>query len=161
MWKSFLVLTVVAFSQLGWAQAIPEQTDRADVASFYNLEENSLGLKGYDPVAYFTEDAAIEGEKTITVAFGGVTYRFSSEENKELFMADPTKYEPTYGGWCAWAMANNAYADIDPKLYTLNGDRLHFFISRGAKARFDRDLELREKAADDFWKSESGESPRL
>ena len=151
------VLTIVSLTS--WAGPTAEQLDRNDAK--YNLE-GVIGLKGYDPVSYFTEGgghpqkglAAIEGK------YGDVTYFFASDENRNLFFANPTKFEPTYGGWCAWAMANEAYADIDPELYTINGNRLHFFISRGAKARFDRDLASREADDDNFWKGESGETPR-
>ncbi|MEM7651956.1 MAG: hypothetical protein AAF220_02120, partial [Pseudomonadota bacterium] len=86
---------------------------------------------------------------------------FASEENKEIFFKNPTKYEPTYGGWCAWAMANDAFAAINPVLFTQHGGRMHFFISRSAKARFDRDLLSREADADGFWTGKSGEAPRL
>ncbi len=157
-----LILTtlILIFSQFALAQRTLEQKDRADVLTHYNLEQTQLGLKGYDPVAYFTVDRAIPGNQSISTNYGGVVYYFSSQENLNEFIANPLKYEPTYGGWCAWAMANNAYADIDPKLYTRNGDRMHFFISRGAKARFDAQLQRREEAADNFWFSETGEAPR-
>ena len=156
------VLTAMAFLFLAFqVQATPtaEQPDRNIEA--YNLESN-LGLKGYDPVSYFEEHGATakKGSADITTTYGGVTYRFSSTETRDIFLGNPTKYEPTYGGWCAWAMANEAYADIDPVIYTQHGNRMHFFISRGAKARFDQRLEDRESDADDYWSDESGEKPR-
>lgn len=154
-----LILTL-AWASPSWAAQTAEQPDRND--AIYNLE-NQVGLKGYDPVSYFTEggNQAQKGDANISGQYGDVIYHFASQANKDLFFTNPTKYEPTYGGWCAWAMANRAYADIDPELYTFNGNRLHFFISRGAKARFDRDLKNREAAADVFWMEESGEKPRL
>ncbi len=159
MLRIVMTLTFLIISGSAWATPTAEQPDRA--VDFYNLE-NKLGLKGFDPVAYFGDDGgqALEGDPAIATTYGDVMYRFISEENRDLFLENPTKYEPTYGGWCAWAMANQAYADIDPMLYTRHGDRMHFFISRGAKARFDQALETREQDADNFWKSESGEEPR-
>ncbi len=153
---SFLLLSA---SWKGHATPTAEHPDRNEKE--YNLE-NNLGLKGYDPVAYFSENQglALMGNPEISLEYGNVIYYFSSEENKKLFMSNPTKYEPTYGGWCAWAMSNRGYADIDPLLFTQHGQRMHFFISQGAKARFDRDLELREADADVFWEEESGERPR-
>ena len=155
---AFTILSLLLSFQV-LATPTAEQPDRA--VEHYNLE-NKLGLKGYDPVAYFEDQGgeAIKGDAKIATTYGDVMYRFASEENREIFLEDPTKYEPTYGGWCAWAMANEAYADIDPMIYTQHGDRMHFFISRGAKARFDQQLKSREKSADDYWKSESGEEPR-
>lgn len=154
MTMSFLLLSATA-----WSAPTAEQPDRN--VELYNLD-NKLGLKGFDPVAPFAEHGgkAIEGDPNIATTYGDVMYRFASEENRQIFLENPTKYESTYGGWCAWAMANKAYADIDPVLFTQNGDRMHYFIAPGAKARFDADLQRREKDADDFWKSESGENPR-
>ena len=158
--KSILALIIMFGAQSLWATPTPVQPDRNEAV--YNLE-NGLGLKGYDPVSHFAEHGgqALPGNSAISAVYGNVTYYFSSEANREIFLENPTKYEPTYGGWCAWAMANQAYADIDPTLFTQNGNRMHFFISRGAKARFDRDLERRESDADDYFKMESGEDPRL
>ena len=153
-------IIVLATSPMVYAGPTAEQPDRNN--EIYNLQ-GELGLKGYDPVSYFPEGggAPLEGSTDITGVYGGVTYHFANQDHKDLFFSNPTKYEPTYGGWCAWAMANDAYADINPQLFTLNGNRSHFFISQGAKARFDLSLETREQDADDFWKQESGEDPRL
>ncbi len=157
--KILMALTLVLTSWSVSAAPTAEQPDRN--VDFYNLEAK-LGLKGYDPVAYFAEHGAeaLEGDPQIATTYGDVMYRFASDENRQIFLGNPTKYEPTYGGWCAWAMANQAYADIDPVLFTQNGNRMHFFISRGAKARFDQNLQSREQDADNYWKSESGEQPR-
>ncbi|MCB0420126.1 MAG: hypothetical protein KDD61_03970 [Bdellovibrionales bacterium] len=156
-----IALILVSFMSLGaWAVGTQEQPDRND--RIYNLT-GAVGLKGYDPVSYFPEGGSQPqmGNMNFAGQYGNVVYYFASEAHRQMFFAEPTKYEPTYGGWCAWAMANQSYADIDPMLFTLNGRRLHFFISRGAKARFDRDLINRETAADNFWRSESGEMPRF
>ncbi len=159
--KSFLglSLSLALFSASPLALAAPtlEQPDRNE--ALYNLQDK-VGLKGYDPVSYFEAGKAQAGQAAIQAEYGGVIYYFASEANRALFLEDPTRFEPTYGGWCAWAMSNKSYADIDPNLFTLHGDRAHFFISRGAKARFDQDLAAREKRADNFWMNESGESPR-
>lgn len=160
MLKNIIAILIMALSIPAWAEPTDEQPDRNVEA--YNLLEDDLGLKGYDPVAYFEAEGAnaIKGSADIAGEYGGVTYFFSSEANREQFYTNPTKYEPTYGGFCAWAMANESYADINPKLFTQNGNRMHFFINRGAKAKFDRSIEKREAVADAFWKAESGEAPR-
>ena len=72
----------------------------------FNLD-GDIGIKGYDPVAYFTEHKAIKGNKGLSVFYKGVIYNFSTVANKELFKAGPSKYEPEYGGWCAYAMGKN------------------------------------------------------
>src|SRR5690349_3167282 len=68
----------------------------------FNLEKN-LAIQGYDPVAYFKENKPAKGKSEISVSYLGVTYYFSSPENKTAFIKEPTAYEPQYGGWCAYA----------------------------------------------------------
>jgi YHS domain-containing protein len=61
--------------------------------------ENTIAIKGYDPVAYFTQNKAVKKKKEMAVSYQGIVYHFSSTENKALFKAAPFKYEPEYGGW--------------------------------------------------------------
>ncbi len=129
--------------------------------SKYNLS-NGVGLKGYDPVAVFPEggSAAKKGQTSISLIHEGVIYNFATEGNRTLFLADPAKFEPTYGGWCAFAMASGSQVDIQPQIFTVNGRRAHYFVSTRAKNNFDRDLKSYEAKADSFWLKISGESPR-
>lgn len=132
--------------------------------SQYNLKAG-VGLKGYDPVSYFAEGGSqpAKGNTTISHNHRGVTYFFTSVENREIFKTMPERYEPTYGGYCAWAMSvrNGSKVDIDPLLYTINGNRAHFFIAPSAKNNFDRGIDRFEPKADRNWKRISGEEPRL
>ncbi len=97
--------------------------------SFFS--ENAVG--GYDTVAYFTENKAVEGNKDIALEYKGVTWLFSSEKNKALFLKNPETYRPQYGGYCAWAVAvkkNKApgrpqyWRIIDNKLYLNYSERV-------------------------------------
>ena len=63
----------------------------------FNLERSGLAIQGYDPVAYFTAGKALEGKKELVATYNGVTYRFVSERNKNLFKATSEKYQPQYG----------------------------------------------------------------
>lgn len=128
----------------------------------YNLDANQLGLKGYDPVAVFPEGGAqaLRGDPQITVHHLGVIYSFASTDNRDLFLQNPEKYEPTYGGWCAYAMAQGSKVDILPTLFTVNGNRAHYFVANRAKRSFDRDIADHEDRADQIWRGFSGEEPR-
>lgn len=91
--------------------------------------ENGLAIQGYDPVAYFTQGKAIEGNKQFAAVFEGVTYRFANAANKDLFLKDPKKYEPQYGGWCAYAMgATNEKVEIDPETFKIVNGKLYLFF---------------------------------
>lgn len=130
-------------------------------AAEYNLN-SGVGLKGYDPVAVFPEAGgrAMMGRPEFALEYAGVTYMFASAANREMFTQNSAKYEPTYGGWCAYAMASGSKVDIQPALFTIHGDRAHFFVSARAKQNFDRDVAGHERRADGFWKQISGEDPR-
>ncbi len=128
----------------------------------HNLTREKVGLKGFDPVAVFPEGggAPQAGKAEFKLDYEGVTYLFASDEHRERFLQDPAKYEPTYGGWCAYAMAQGSKVDIQPDLFTISGNRAHFFVSRRAKQSFDRDIADHELRADANWKRISGEDPR-
>ena len=116
------------------------------------------GVKGYDAVAYFTVGQPTIGLDQYTYRWKGVTYRFASAENLAQFKADPEKYLPQYGGYCAYAMSLNRIADIDPsrwaivdgKLYLNNGffaEKLWSFNKSGNIAAGDRNWPLYPKKA--------------
>ena len=70
----------------------------------FNIDKNALAIDGFDPVSYFTANNATKGKPTISLVNDGITYRFASEQNRALFRTNPAKYEPQFGGWCAYAM---------------------------------------------------------
>lgn len=93
----------------------------------FNLEKG-VAIQGYDPVAYFTQNKAVKGNKQFAAIAEGVTYYFSSAENKAIFLKDYTKYEPQYGGWCAYAMgASNDKVEIDPETFKIVNGKLFLF----------------------------------
>lgn len=94
----------------------------------FNTEYN-LAIQGYDPVAYFTAKKAIEGKKSFATTQEGIIYYFSSQKNKELFIKEPEKYEPQYGGWCAFAMGSyNEKVEIDPETFKIVDGKLYLFF---------------------------------
>lgn len=162
------LLALTALISLGVATPKLANAQSVRNVSEYNLDIKSqpgfaIALKGYDPVSYFQEGGGTPqpGHQEFRLDYMGATYMFSSAANLDLFVQNPEKYEPTYGGWCAYAMASGSKVDIQPQIYTLSGNRLHFFVSRRAKANFDQDIGGYEQRADAFWKQLSGEDPRF
>lgn len=93
--------------------------------------ENNIAIDGYDPVAYFTQNKAVKGNKNFAVSADGVIYHFSSQANKDLFVKTPAKYEPQYGGWCAYAMgAKGTKVEIDPKTFKILNGKLYLFYNK-------------------------------
>jgi YHS domain-containing protein len=125
--KKFTTMFTTVFAVLLLSStAFAQQTTR--IAQF-NIEKN-VALQGYDPVAYFTQNKAIKGKKELAVAAEGVTYYFATAEDKELFKKDYKKYEPQYGGWCAYAMgATGEKVEIDPETFKIIGGKLYLFYN--------------------------------
>lgn len=120
-----LFLTTFLFiSSLFFGQKSAEERTKQ-----FNLEKG-VAIQGYDPVAYFNSKKAIKGTSKISTKYAGVTYYFSSEENKKTFLANPLKYEPQYGGWCAYAMGeNNEKVEIDPETFKIIDGKLYLFYN--------------------------------
>lgn len=118
-----------------------------------NTTDDGLGLGGFDPVTYFTGEPA-EGSADTTAEHDGVVYRFASAENKQTFEANPAKYAPQYGGWCAVAASEGKYFPINPKTYTIQDDKLYVFYNGedgNTLPQWQEDPENRRVAADQHW----------
>ena len=121
--KQLSLILIVLFSLSGFSQKENKRLSQ------FNLEKNSA-IQGYDPVAYFKQAKAIKGKKEIKVTHEGVVYFFSSVANKDLFVKSPTKFEPQYGGWCAFAMGNaNEKVAINPETFKIVNGKLYLFYN--------------------------------
>lgn len=93
----------------------------------FNLEKG-IAIQGYDPVAYFLQGKAVKGNAQHQYVYEGITYRFANNNNLEQFKKDPLKYEPQYGGWCAYAMgATGEKVEIDPETFKIVNGKLYLF----------------------------------
>jgi YHS domain-containing protein len=139
--KHFFLLSLMLF---GLMKSVSAQ-------SLQNLDKSGLAIKGYDPVAYFTENAAVKGDPQFTATFEGATYRFASKENQSRFESSPAKYAPQFGGFCAWAVSQGYTASIDPKAFQIVDGRLLLQYSTGVREDFSKDALGNLKKADANW----------
>ena len=123
----------------------------AAIDAIYTGFFSNEALRGYDTVAYFTMGMPIEGSDEYTFEYQGATWKFSSQEHLDLFKADPGKYAPQYGGYCAWAMANGDTASAEPDLWTIHEGKLYLNYSRRINQRWKADMENFIKSADVEW----------
>jgi YHS domain-containing protein len=84
-----------------------------------------VGLKGYDAVAYFSSGKPTLGLDQYSYTWKGTIYRFASAAHLESFKADPRKYLPQYGGYCAYAISIDRIADIDPSRWAIVDGKLY------------------------------------
>ena len=118
--KSFILIGLFCINSI-FAQQNPDR--------IFNVKDG-LALRGYDPVSYFTDNKAILGTPEYKHEYLGVTYYFSSVKNQNLFEADPKKYEPQYGGWCAYALIKQPKKmDTNPKSFKIINGKLYLFYS--------------------------------
>ncbi len=115
------------------------------------FNENGAAIRGYDPVAYFTEGKPVEGKPEHTAEYMGAQWHFASAENRDRFAADPDKYAPQYGGYCAWAAANNYIAPVDPHAWSIKDDKLYLNFSKFVRARWALDKDGNIAKADANW----------
>ena len=118
-----------------------------------NVQDCKLGIDGYDPVSY-VDSEPLEGSSDITAESEGVIYRFASSANKERFEADPQKFAPQYGGWCAVAVSEGKYFPVNPKTYTIQDDKLFLFYNAeqgNTLPQWQESPESRQQAADKHW----------
>ena len=95
-----------------------------------NKNLSGVAIKGYDTVAYFTQQKPVKGKKEYSHKWMEAIWHFSSEENKELFIQNPRMYASQYGGFCAYAVSQGSRAQIDPKAWTVYKDKLYLNYSR-------------------------------
>lgn len=88
-----------------------------------------LAINGYDPVAYF-QGTSSPGSAKFLYNYKGAVWLFVNSENRDLFIKNPEKYEPQFGGWCAWAVAEkNAKFPINPNTYKITNGKLYLFYN--------------------------------
>ena len=121
----------VVFSQQG-SQAQPA------VAVNTLNSPGGAAIKGYDPVAYFTLGKPTPGRAEHSVVHGGARWQFASAANKALFEADPAKYMPAYGGFCAYGVARGYKVKIEPDAWAIRDGRLYLNYDRSVQANWAR-----------------------
>jgi hypothetical protein len=127
---------------LGWSATAGEAV---------NVDGENLAIKGYDPVAYFTESRPTRGLADFEHVWQDARWQFANAEHLALFAQDPEAYAPQYGGFCAGAMALGWKAPIDPEAWTIVDGRLFLNYSKGGRDNFAEDPEPEIAEADQNW----------
>jgi len=123
------------------AGAVPAHaTDEVNTSKGLTAEGAPLALHGYDPVAFFTVSAPTPGRADLAAVHQGATYYFASQENLDRFEADPERYAPAYGGFCAYGVSVGKKFDGDPRYWTVSGGRLYLNLNEEIARKFNADV---------------------
>lgn len=121
-------------------------------AGAVNIDKSGVAVHGYDPVAYFVDGKPTKGSAERSVTVDGATYWFANDKNLEAFKAEPAKYVPQYGGYCAYGVAQGYKPDIDPAAFKVVDGKLYLNLSTGVLSRWSQDIPGNVKDANEKWK---------
>jgi YHS domain-containing protein len=107
--------------------------------SLLNLDKAGVAIQGYDPVAFFTDSKPVKGKPEFVARHAGATYLFATKEHRDLFRADPAKYEPAFGGYCAFGVSRNRLIEVDVDAFQIVEGKLLLQYSKGVRADFNQD----------------------
>ncbi len=144
-----------AASDTSSAAAVVNAAAPAVGATALNVNADGVMLHGYDPVAYFVQASAVPGSAEFTAEHGGATYRFASAEHRDTFLANPSAYEPQFGGYCAMGVAIDKKLDIDPTQFTIHEGKLYLNVNADAAGMFREKIDEHVAAANNNWSSVS------
>ena len=143
MRKLFLSLAVVALALPALAQA----------KSLLNLDKSGLAIQGHDPVAFFSDHKPVKGKAELGLRHNGALYYFASKEHRDAFKAGPEKYEPAFGGYCAYGVSKNKLVEIDVEAFQVVDGKLLLQYSKGARDDFNKDAKASLAKANANWPS--------
>jgi len=130
------------------ALAIPLALPAA--AQQYNTPRG-LALQGYDVVAYFTDGRPVRGSASYVHRWQNAEWRFASAAHRDAFAADPERYAPQYGGFCAYGVAQGYRVDIDPTAWRIVDGRLYLNYNHSVNRTWAQDIPGYVRTADQNW----------
>lgn len=113
--------------------------------------EDGVALGGTDPVAYFEAGEPVQGSADYSHEWRGAQWHFASAEHRDMFAEDPEAYAPQYGGWCAWAAAEDYAAETIPEAWNIVDGKLYLNANMEVKRRWEGDIEGFIEAANANW----------
>lgn len=145
-------LSIGSLSALLILLAVIGVAKAAEAPEHVNIGSDGYSIDRYDPVAYFTEARPVRGKPEFSAEYHGAKYSFSSKSNQELFLANPDKYVPQYGGYCAYGVVHGGKSDVDPEVWEIVDGKLYLMISGGTKSVWQKKKRAYIQKADKAWK---------
>jgi YHS domain-containing protein len=123
-WIRILPITLLLAAFMGSASAA-EPINTLERSGLWGYEPSGVAVRGYDTVAYFTQGKPTEGKEAFETEWRGAKWRFASQEHLDLFVTNPDKYAPQYGGYCAYGVAIGSLVKIEPDLWDIIDGKLY------------------------------------
>lgn len=123
----------------------------AQTKTLLNLDKSGLAIQGYDPVAFFTDHAPVKGDPQFTSSYHGATYQFASLAHKKMFDQEPVKYEPEFGGFCAYGVSRDKLVSVDVDAFQIIDGKLILQYSKSVRDRFNEDPKGNLSKANQNW----------
>jgi YHS domain-containing protein len=115
------------------------------------FEKSDKAIRGYDPVAYFTEGIPVQGKDEFVYNWNNANWYFSSKQHLDLFKTNPGKYAPQYGGYCAYGLSRGYKASTVPEAWTIDNGKLYLNYSLSVRNDWDKNRQERIQKADNYW----------
>lgn len=135
-----LVTTTVLFFGLMSTSIAAERINTLEKKGLFGYEPNGVAIRGYDTVAYFTKRMPVEGKNSLRAQWSGATWKFSSQEHLDLFVAEPEKYAPQYGGYCAYGVAQQNLVKIEPEEWSIIDGKLYLNYNAKLNKAWKKDI---------------------
>jgi YHS domain-containing protein len=147
----FVATALIALGLAGPLASLPAVAGTPGSTSPVNVDEHGVALGGYDPVAYFETGKPAHGQETIVASYAGARYLFESEAHRKTFLADPKKYVPEFGGFCAVGTSHGEKVDVDPETGKVVKGKLYLNNSPKVAMMFDEDTAGTISRAEQNW----------
>ena len=141
---AFSVLAVPAFAGPQYVDPTGFAVSGYDVVAYFGLEQSAVGT---------AQPAAVAGKASITAEHNGATFAFSTEANRDTFLADPEKYTPAYDGHCAYGVSKGGKVPANPHLWRIIDDKLYLNITKNVVGFWEEDIPGNIDLADNNWVS--------
>lgn len=153
--RTFGLLLIVSIARPhgAVAQTTTAPTHAMAAKVLVNVDAHGVALQGYDAVGFFADSMAERGDSTHRATYGGATYWFASEAHRALFAADPAKYVPQFGGFCAYGAANGHAAPVEIDTWQVRAGKLLLNYDRSVRQKFDQDVAGYLRKAYENWPS--------
>jgi len=125
-----------------------EKINTLEKSGFFSYEASGVAIRGTDTVAYFTQGKPVAGTDEFTTEWQGATWKFVSQEHVDLFVANPEKYAPQFGGYCAYGVFKGQLVKVEPENWTIIDEKLYLNFNSSIQRTWEQDPQRYIEAAE-------------